>query len=414
MRIFALYPYVPYPTNHGTYQRTYHLLRGLAQEHSVDLVCLAEDPERRGTIAHFREFCSEVEFVPFEHPSWPRLIPGRLLHPLPTTVRHWRSGAAQAAIDRFLDGKRYDVAHVCDIVLLPYLWRQSELRVSVDRNRVDYHFQTMVMNVRKPRGRERLLALENLWKLRWYEKRAARGVSLEIVCGSEDEAFIRSQISERVPVAVIENGVDLDYLQPELVPSTRAPTPTLLFCAALGYVANLDALEWFFAEIFEPLRRRNPDFEMLIVGNDPSPAVWAYASRPGVRVVGEVPDVRPYYRRSWLQVVPLRIGSGTRLKILESLALGTPVVSTSIGAQSLGLVHGEEILIADSAQAFVDQIDRALREPALRARLEAAGLATARRRFSWAHSSQRLCRIYEGMFDSRTRPEQSRRLHSPG
>src|SRR5439155_1485278 len=108
-----------------------------------------------------------------------------------------------------------------------------------------------------------------------------------------------------------------------------------------------------------------------------------------------VPDVRPYYRRAWLQIVPLRIGGGTRLKIVESMAMKTAVVSTSIGAQGLGLRHEHNILLADTAADFVRETARALKDAALRERLEGAGLHTVRERLSWPILGQRFCDIIE-------------------
>ncbi|MBL6765909.1 MAG: glycosyltransferase, partial [Verrucomicrobiae bacterium] len=138
--------------------------------------------------------------------------------------------------------------------------------------------------------------------------------------------------------------------------------------------------------------------EVFIVGRSPIDEVRAYGDRAGVTVTGGVPDVRPYYRRSWLQIVPLRIGGGTRLKIVESMAIGTPVVSTTIGAQGLGIRHDGDILLADTPAEFVNETVRALNDPALRARIEKAGIQTANERFSWKHFGTELCRAYADLF----------------
>jgi len=108
-----------------------------------------------------------------------------------------------------------------------------------------------------------------------------------------------------------------------------------------------------------------------------------------------VPDVRPYYKRAWLQMVPLRIGGGTRLKIVESLAIGTPVVSTTIGAQGLELKHGENILLADEPDSFASEISRALSDPALLQRIEENGIVTANERFGWPAIGARLAHHYD-------------------
>ncbi len=158
-------------------------------------------------------------------------------------------------------------------------------------------------------------------------------------------------------------------------------------------------------EIHERLRMFVPHLRVQIVGKNPLPEVQAYAKREEVQVCGSVPDVRPYYRGAWLQMVPLRIGGGTRLKIVESLAMGTPVVSTSIGAQGLDLKSDEEILLADTAEVFVQQMYRLLTDPALRERVAVAGCAVARERFSWKGIGHLLAGEYEKRFAPPSRQE---------
>lgn len=398
MKVLVFYPYIPYPIDRGTYQRTYHLLRGLAREFEVDFLALTEGGERLEQQPHFAEFCGRVKFIPFAHPPWPKLFPDRLFNKLPTSVRHWQNAATQREVDAFLQEGRYDFAHVCDIVLLPYLLERHAIPISVDRSRVDYQFQLMQLAARRPPLRDKLLDLEGILKVKWFERRVARAVATEVVCGPDDVSFIRERISEQVPVQVVGNGVDLDFFRPDAVADARAERPTVLFCGAMDYVPNTDALKWFFAEIFDGLKREIPELETFIVGRSPTEEVKAYASRPDVTVTGGVPDVRPYYRRSWLQIVPLRIGGGTRLKIVESMAIGTPVVSTTIGAQGLGIRHDHDILLADTPDMFIRETVRGLRDAPLRDRLEVAGMKTANERFSWKHFGAELCRAYRGVF----------------
>ena len=396
MKILVFYPYIPFPVDRGTYQRTFHLLRALARDHEVDLLALSEKGERLEQKAVFEAFCRRVEFVPFEHPRWLKLFPDRLLNPLPTTILHWRLPHIAEALDRFLAGQRYDLAHVCDIVMAQYfLERHTTLRLAVDRSRVDLDFQ-LAQHRAMARGlKSQLLDRENIWKLARFEKRVARRAAVEVVCGPDDETFVRRHISREVPVQVVANGVDLDYFRPDAAPDARQAEPTVLFCGAMDYSPNVDALRWFFGEIHEPLRRRVPELRVLIVGKSPVDEVRAYASRPGVTVTGGVPDVRPYYRRSWLQIVPLRIGGGTRLKIPESMAIGTPVVSTTIGAQGLDLVHGGDILLADTPEAFVRETAGALEDAALRQRIEAAGMKTVHERLGWPRLGKQLADYYQ-------------------
>lgn len=402
MRILVVYPYVPYPPDRGTFQRTYHLLRALARNHEIDLFALCENGEREDQKAHFETFCRRVEFVRFAHPAWPRLFPDRLLHPLPTTIRHWRLPHLAEALERFVQGQTYALAHVCDIVIAQYFFQGTlkTMRLSIDRSRVDLQFQLAQRAALSHGFRQTLLDWENLAKLRRYEVKVARRAALEVVCGPDDDNFIRRDICRDVPVLVITNGVDLEYFRPDSTPVPRDPLPTVLFCGAMDYSPNVDALRWFFEEIHDKLREWVPDVRVLIVGKAPLAEVKAYAERPGVTVTGGVPDVRPYYRRAWLQIVPLRIGGGTRLKIPESMAMGTPVVSTTIGAQGLELRHREDILLADTADAFVQETATGLRDDNLRHRLEEIGRKTVQDRLSWTTLGQKLSDTYVRRFTS--------------
>ncbi|MBB5350878.1 glycosyltransferase involved in cell wall biosynthesis [Haloferula luteola] len=400
MKLLVLYPYAPWPLDRGTYQRTFHLLKALAQHHQVDFMALVEigedSPEKR---AVFEAFCHDVEFVPFEHPPWEKMFPQRILNPLPSSVQHWQQPEVAEAINRRLSPGRYDMVHVCDLVLMPYvLPHRHHTPFVVDRSRVDLQFQLMEYQTRRHALRDKALRWEGLSKMWFYEKRLAREARLEVVCGPDDETFIHRHVSSDAPVMVVANGVDLDYFHPAAAPDPRAPIPTVIFCGAMDYTPNVDALDWFFhGGIHGQLLARIPEVEILIVGKNPIDEVKAYGSRTGVTVTGGVPDVRPYYRRAWVQMVPLRIGGGTRLKIVESLAIGTPVISTTIGAQGLELQHGHDILLADDESSFAAEIARALTDETLRTSLEREGISTANQRFGWPAIGARLARHYESL-----------------
>lgn len=395
MKILAVYPYVPWPLNRGAYHRAFHLLKGLAVNHSVDLLALAENGEGAEAKHIFTEFCDRVEVLPFQHPEWERLFPKRLLNPTPSTIAHWTMPAVQARVSEILARDRYDAVHVLDLVLAQFfLTEHKEIPLVLDRTRVDLQYQLMEHKRFKSSLKNRLLNYEGYAKLWAYEKRVAKRCALQVLCGPDDQDFVRHYISKTVPLSIIPNGVDLEYFHPNSAPDPRAEEPTVIFCGAMDYNPNVDALRWYFSEIHDSLRREIPNLRVLVVGKDPIAEVKAYAQKPGVTVTGGVPDVRPYYKRAWLQIVPLRIGGGTRLKIVESLGIRTPVVSTTIGAQGLDLKHNFDILYADNAQDFVTQTARALKDSTLRETLGLNGRASAELRLSWKKLGVDLSQAY--------------------
>jgi len=395
MRILAFYPYVPWPLNRGAYHRAYHLLKGLSVDHRVDLLAVAENSEGAQFSSEFTGFCERVHIVPFRHPEWQRLFPKRLLNPLPSTVAHWTIPAVREHLAKMLSDRQYDAVHILDLVLAQYfLHEHQDMPLVLDRTRVDLQYQLMEYQRLRFSPKDRILNLENYAKLWAFEKKVARRTALQVLCGPDDEAFVRKCISRTVPLAVIPNGVDLDFFHPASSREGHATEPTVIFCGAMDYNPNIDALRWYFSEIHSGLKKEIPNLNVLIVGKDPGPEVRAYSENPGVTVTGGVPDVRPYYKRAWLQIVPLRIGGGTRLKIVESLGIGTPVVSTRIGAQGLDLQHDSDILYADTRSEFIEQTARALRNPELCSTLARNGRISAEKRLCWQKLGADLSRAY--------------------
>jgi polysaccharide biosynthesis protein PslH len=395
VRILIVTPYVPYPLNRGTFHRVFNLARELGNRHEVDLFCL-DDAQSGELRSMFTCFAKRVHFQPFAHPPWPNLFPERLFCAVPATVSHWRDPAAAAALLAFASKEIYDLVHFCDLVMWPYVAPLGgrHLRV-MDRSRVDLLFQTEELSNLTLRPKEKFLRRENLWKLRRYERKIAALISATVVCGIDDETFLRREVPAALRVKVLPNGVDEQYFCQEDFPPQRDSEPTILFCGAMDYSPNVNGLRWYFAHCDADTRKRIPGRRILIVGKSPVPEVQAYAALPGVTVTGEVPDVRPYYQRAWLQMVPLWIGGGTRLKIAESLALGTPVVSTTIGAQGLALRHDEHLLLADTPADFSEMLARMLASGALRERLAAAGHKHILENYTWNKLGNELSLYYE-------------------
>lgn len=191
----------------------------------------------------------------------------------------------------------------------------------------------------------------------------------------------------RARVEVVPNGVASDELT--VTPEPEGP-PVLLFTGTLNHPPNAEGIEWFADEAWPAIRARLPDAKLLVVGREPPRSVTRLGSRPGIEVVGPVADMREWYARSTAVVVPLLSGGGSRLKILEALACGRAVASTSAGAEGLDLAPGRELVIADGAEAFAGATLRLLGDPPLRGALAAAGRSAAEKRYDWRVLGDRL------------------------
>jgi glycosyltransferase involved in cell wall biosynthesis len=205
----------------------------------------------------------------------------------------------------------------------------------------------------------------------------------------------RARLQARNPAAeihVIPNGVDVQYFGAE-EPNPGLPRTSLLFAGSMDYSANIDAVVWFVDNMWLELRRQHPAMSFAIVGRDPTPVVRALA-HDRVNVTGTVPDVRPYYSGALAAVVPLRIGSGTRLKILEAMAAGIPVISTKLGAEGLDLEDGTHLLLADSAREMIAAVNRLASSPELWLHLSRSGREVVSRLYDWRALTEDLYRIH--------------------
>jgi glycosyltransferase involved in cell wall biosynthesis len=264
----------------------------------------------------------------------------------------------------------------------------------IDEHNVWSELTTRRRALRRPGPRGALDRFESR-QLVATEDRAWSSAAGVIFCSEREADGAR----RRVPggrIAAIPNGVDLAAFQPEPAASEarHQEAGLLTFVGLLRYTPNADAVRWFVRDILPLVRRQDPSARFEAVGKTPSPAVLALAA-DDVRIVGSVPDVRPFLARASVVVVPLRAGSGTRIKILEALAMGKAVVTTSIGCEGLAVRDGVHLLVADDRESFAAATARLLAVPELRARLGAAGRALVERDYSWSTSVDRLARFHD-------------------
>jgi len=228
-------------------------------------------------------------------------------------------------------------------------------------------------------------------KVQSEEKRAWAGLDGCTLTSSRDEGLLLAH-APATRTAVVPNGVDLEFFKPSAAPQPESPT-TLLFFGAIDYYPNTDGLLFFTREIFPLLEARVPRVRLSIVGRRPPESIVSLRSAR-VEVTGAVDDVRPHIERAAVVIVPLRLGGGTRLKILEAMAMGKAIVSTSVGAAGLDVVPERDLLIADTPEAFAHQVSRLLDDPALARRLGRAARQLVAARYGWTASVDRLSSFY--------------------
>jgi glycosyltransferase involved in cell wall biosynthesis len=244
-----------------------------------------------------------------------------------------------------------------------------------------------------PGSRQRLYRTLDLRKAERLERRALHGFDHVIVCSPEDAAAFGGPTAklDRSRIGVVPNGVDLTAFTPVPLPLE----PRVLFPATLGYAPNVDGALWFCAEIWPLIRAALPTATLELVGREPVPEVLALRQLDGVSVHPDVPSMRPYYDGARAVVVPLRSGTGTRLKALEAMAAGRPVTGTTIGLEGIGVRDREQVLIADDPAGFASAVLRLLSDDALAQRVARAGRTHVEQRFGW----ERIGRDYVELID---------------
>jgi sugar transferase (PEP-CTERM/EpsH1 system associated) len=358
---------LPYPPDKGDRIRAFHVLRQLAGEAAVHLACLADEPVDADAVAALRGYCARVAVV--------RLGPGRWLHGLASlalagtvTEGAFWSPALRALVRDWARMTSFRACLVSASSMVPYL-RLPELRgVPAVVDLVDVDSQKWLDYAAASRGPRAWLYRTEGRRLRRLEQGLPSWVRA-VMLVSDAEAEVYRGFRPDGPVHVVTNGVDLDYFRPRPGPVE----PACVFLGALDYRPNVDGVGWFCDEVWPAIHRQRPGTKLYLVGRRPAPAVRRLADRPGVEVVGQVPDVRPYLARAAVAVVPLRIARGVQNKVLEALAMGKAAVISPASRAGLRVEPGREVLVAASPAEWTRDVLRLLDDESLRERLGAAG-----------------------------------------
>jgi glycosyltransferase involved in cell wall biosynthesis len=400
-------PFLPSPPMFGAQRRLHELISGVAASSETSVVSLVDPREDQGSaVKATEEYCRRVVTV-----SNPAYHSGRALKRLRQLAslgsshsydwRGRREALFAAALEHMLLS-RYDVVH---FELAPMAGYAATRRVGsgprpvlcLDEHNIEYDIVRRTARLEAGGLRRMYSAIE--WrKVRNEERRAWRLLDGCTVTSVRDRDLLLSH-EPTARTAVVANGVDLEFFHQAAASDARA-APSLLFFGAMDYHPNADAVLHFVRDILPRLTAARTTVRVSIVGRQPPESVRALQS-DNVEVTGVVEDVRPWLERADVVIVPLRIGGGTRLKILEAMAMGKAVVSTTLGAEGLDLVPGRDVLLADDAASFAAQVVRLLAAPEERRRLGAAARRLVEGRYSWKRSVESLSAFYDELLETR-------------
>jgi sugar transferase (PEP-CTERM/EpsH1 system associated) len=387
MKILFLSRWYPYPPNNGAKLRIYNLLRSLGQDHEVTLLSFNDQPTHLPDISALQPLCQEVQVVPWKpfDPQSQRAWLG-FLSLTPRSVVDTYSTVMRMRIEQTLSTAEYDMVIASSMGMAAY--------------GLYFHgLPALLEEVQLGELYEQFAHAPSLWyrfrygltwlKLCRYLTTILRNFRVCTVVSNQERQLLSKAIPGYRSVEVIPNCVNLtSYNEVQEIPQPNS----LIFTGAFSFYPNYEAMVWFLQEIYPRIQADVPNVRLTITGhhaNHPLPPA------SNVTLTGFVDDVRPFIAGAWASVVPLHIGGGTRLKILEAMALRTPVVATSKGAEGLDVQAGRHLLLADSPESFAQEVIRLLKEPSLRQQLADQAYELVRTKYDWAVTMPRFLELVE-------------------
>jgi glycosyltransferase involved in cell wall biosynthesis len=384
VRILFLSAWLPYPPINGAKIRIYNLIRQLSRSHQITLLAFSQTipmTKAQESIVELKQFCLDVRVMPLRRfdPKSSSILRS-VLSILPRSIAQTYSVEMEQLIAQTMKNRSFDVV-IASEVSAPGLVSLLASRLSGVPKVLDALEISLAKDAYHKAANlpQRMRSGLTWFKLRQFSTAILKKTSACTVPSEQERENFRGIVPSDFPVEVVPHSLDMHHYQ-----SVHArPVPnTMVFTGSFAYAANLDAVRFFLGEIYPAVYRIKPEGKLKVLGSLHGVDPGTLPEGGFVEFMGLLEDVRAEVANSWLSVVPLRIGAGTRLKIIESMALGTPVVSTSKGAEGLQVNPGDNILIADTPEEFSAAVLSVLGSPELRRRLSKAGFQLVREKYS--------------------------------
>ncbi len=394
MRILIVSPILPYPIKSGGQLRIYKLIQELSRQNEISLLSFAS-PGCQQAVEVLRGFCSRVEVVPVQKARGLASRAGILFDPRETNRHFGRArllaggapiGAANlyhpemaSRLEEMLDSNHYDVVEINFCQMAHYLPERSGSRPATVLVDIDLAIATARRAARTARGVSRLLALAELRRLRHWAARMMPKFDAVVTMSDVDSERLIA-VNPDIRTLVVPNGVDTSYFRFRNKDGRRM---SMIYLGGTGHPPNTDALNYFAATIFPHIRNKCPLATLTVIGEADAGKLPLLRGDPAVELAGFVQDVRPRLSSAALMIVPLRIGGGTRLKILEAMSAGVPVLSTPVGCEGIETDSSEHIAVASDEQQFADLATQLLTDEEGRFLMATRARSFVEGRYSW-------------------------------
>jgi len=406
-RILFLTPQLPYPPEQGTAIRNYNLLRQVASRHEVALLSFDPRegdglPDHTSRVGPLGAFCRPLRVIPVPRRSPADRLRTLLTSSLPDMAFRLYAPAFVQALREIVSQERYDIVQIEGIELARYglLLREwlgaAAPRVILDEHNAEYLLQRRAFETdlaHPGRWPAALYSLVQWSRLAHFERRACRAATAVAACSEADARALQALVPG-LEVLVVPNGVDTERYQPGIPDSLPLQHPAIVFTGKMDFRPNVDGVLWFYERVWPTVRATMRDVRFYVVGQSPHQRLDPLRADPQVTITGYVPDILPYFGGADVYVVPLRIGGGTRLKVLEAMSSGLPIVSTTLGAEGIELTPGQHALLADEPEAFARAVLSVLQDRD-RAHLGLAAGQRAREVYDWRSIALRLEGLYQ-------------------
>ena len=422
MNILYLAHRIPYPPNKGDKIRSFNEIKYLSRHHEIDLACLADDPDDLKYQTDLEKYCSRVFVQPLNKMSAKikgllSLIAGQSI-----SVGYFWKNELQSIVDKWLSEKDYNAIICFSSPMAEYVFRSNAIQLSslqasrppgiqADRPLHVMDYCDLDSDKWRQYSEQSKFPLNYIYELEFirllqYEKKVNKAFDHSIFVTQNEADLFSKLFPEAKNVRVIPNGVDTDYFSPEYANKPNAinqpdqpnklSQPILLFTGAMDYHANINGMIWFCDKILPMIRKKNPQVQFYIVGSNPSSQVKALDNKNGVNVTGFVDDIRSYYSSADVCVIPLRHARGIQNKVLEAMAMGKPVISTSNAADGIDAIFEEHLLVTDNPIEFASKVASLMGDQASREQLGVNARSFVKKKFNWQANMDKL----DGLLDA--------------
>ncbi len=398
MRVLWLSHFIPYPPRGGNVQRSFNLIRQAAKSFEVSLVALNVQGASSGQVAEYKEalgsYCDEVEIwdppYPWKGPRWHAELVRSAASRVPFTCRPLYSKRLRHRWEEILARHSGSLVHVDAIDLALYAQSANGFRKVLNHHNCESQLlQRRAERETNPLKRKYLL-LEAQKLARWERDLSARFDVNIVVCEEDRQRLLA--LNPNAHIHVVENGVDTDYFRPMDVPEEPH---SVIFTGSLDWQPNISAIRFFVRDVWPLVKRDCPDAKLFIAGKSPAGSVLRLSENDSsITVFPNPEDMRPLLARASVYICPLLEGGGTRLKILDAMAMGKPIVSTSVGCEGLRVSSGEHLFVADTPSSFSVRVSRLLMERSCGERFGRAARNLVEGQYEWAQIGGRIYSAY--------------------